>query len=451
MKKFKKTYNAIPVPFHILLSLIAVNFLIIPLLNSSIVRSLNVSIQIVNAQTAEELQAKIDQRNTDIKNLEKEMLKYQAQIDDLGSQATSLATTIKSLQLTQKKLEANIAVTQDKITTKTYEIQQLGSQISTKQNNISDDQRIVTQSFKLLNQMGNTTITDIVLGSNSISGALNTLDELTQVQKDIFAKISSLNKAKNVLQVNKSASEKAKAELLSLNQQLADQRKVVLGTVNEQNTLLKDTKNSESSYKKLLAQKKAQEAAFQDELNSYESQLRLIVDASKLPTAGTGVLVWPLSSVKITQYFGNTDFATANPQIYNGRGHTGVDFRASIGTAVKATLSGTIIGSSNTDLVKGCYSYGQWLMIKHENGLSTLYGHLSLRSVSVGDQVSTGQIIGYSGNTGYSTGPHLHFGVYASDGVQIKKFETSINCKGATVPVADYKAYLNPLSYLPKL
>ncbi len=411
----------------------------------------NLSISSVHAQTAEELQAKIDQRYQDIMNLEAEMKKYQAQIDDLGSQATSLAGTIKSLQLTQKKLEANIAVTQDKIAAKSFEIQQLGSQISTKQSNISDDQRIVSQSFKQLEQMGNTTITDIVLGSNSISGAMNTLEELTQMQKNIFTKIDSLNKDKNQLVVNKNASEKAKAELVSLNQQLADQRKVVLSTVNEQNALLKETKNSESSYKALLATKKAQEAAFQNELNSYESQLRLIVDASKLPTAGSGVLIWPLTSVKITQYFGNTDFSTANPQIYNGKGHTGLDFRASIGTPVKSALSGTIIGSSNTDLVKGCYSYGQWLMVEHTNGLSTLYGHLSLRSVAVGDKVSTGQIIGYSGNTGYSTGPHLHFGVYASDGVQIKKFDTSINCKGATIPVADYKAYLNPLSYLPAL
>jgi murein DD-endopeptidase MepM/ murein hydrolase activator NlpD len=114
-----------------------------------------------------------------------------------------------------------------------------------------------------------------------------------------------------------------------------------------------------------------------------------------------------------------------------------------------AAMSGKIIGISNTDLVPGCYSYGQWIMIKHPNGLSTLYAHLSVESVAVGDTVATGQIIGYSGNTGYTTGPHLHFGVYASDGVQIKKFDTSINCKGATIPVADFKAYLNPLSYLP--
>ena len=402
-----------------------------------------------SAQTAEELQTKIDQRNSDIQNLENDIKKYQAQIDDLGSQASSLSSTIKSLQLTQKKLEANIAVTQDKIAAKSLEIQQLGSQISNKQDNISDDQRIVAQSFNQLDQMGNTNITDMVFGSKSISDALNTLEELSLMQKNVFGRISKLNQDKNQLQVNKSASETAKAELMSLNQQLADQRKAVLSTVSQQNSLLKQTNQSESAYKSLLTQKKAQQAAFQAEINSFESQLHLLVDASKLPSAGTSVLAFPVANVYYTQYFGNTPFATANPQIYNGKGHTGVDFRASIGTPVMAAMSGKIIGISNTDLVPGCYSYGQWIMIKHPNGLSTLYAHLSVESVAVGDTVATGQIIGYSGNTGYTTGPHLHFGVYASDGVQIKKFDTSINCKGATIPVADFKAYLNPLSYLP--
>jgi murein DD-endopeptidase MepM/ murein hydrolase activator NlpD len=181
---------------------------------------------------------------------------------------------------------------------------------------------------------------------------------------------------------------------------------------------------------------------------SYESELHLLVDASLLPKVGSGVLAWPLSSVKITQYFGNTTFSTANPQVYNGRGHTGIDLRASIGTPVKSAGEGVISGVGNTDIVRGCYSYGKWILIKHPNGLSTLYGHLSLQSVSVGQAVSSGDVIGYSGNTGYSTGPHLHFGVYATQGVKVQRFENSVNCKGAVVPVADFKAYLNPLSYL---
>jgi murein DD-endopeptidase MepM/ murein hydrolase activator NlpD len=400
------------------------------------------------AQTKDDLQAKIDQKNKDIQALHAEIDSLGKQIDDLGSQAASLSNTIKSLGLTRKKLEANISVTQDKIAAKNYEIQKLGTQISGKESDIDDDKRIIAKAFSSIREIDDRSLLEMMLASDSLSKAWDSAERLSTLQTGLYGRIDRLNKDKSDLEVNKRATEKAKAELIALNKQLSDQRAIVLSTVAEQNALLKQTNQSEASYKKVLADKRAQEAAFQAEINDYESQLDLLVNPALIPHTGSGILAWPLDKIFITQYFGNTSFATANPQIYNGKGHTGVDFRASIGTPVKAAASGTVLGMGNTDLYPGCYSYGQWIMIKHPNGLSTLYAHLSLETVSVGQTVKTGDMIGYSGNTGYSTGPHLHFGVYATQGVQIKKFDNSVNCKGATIPIADYKAYLNPLSYL---
>ena len=331
---------------------------------------------IVFGQSASDLHDKISQRNADIKKLESEIAAYQKQIDELSSQASSLSGTIKSLSLTQKKLKANISVTEDKIAAKTYEIAKLGSKIGDKESSISDDRRIIVQALKQLERVGSRDVTEVLLSSQSVSDALNTLDELGTVQNNILKHVGSLRQDKSILQATKSDTEKAKAELLSLNKELSDQRKVVLSTVAEQNALLKETNKSEATYKNLVLQKQQQEAAFQSEIDSYESQLKLLVDASKIPETGTHILKYPLDKVYITQYFGNTDFSTANPQIYNGKGHTGVDFRASIGTPVKAALSGTVIGSANTDIVRGCYSYGQWIMVNHDNGISTLYAHL---------------------------------------------------------------------------
>jgi murein DD-endopeptidase MepM/ murein hydrolase activator NlpD len=132
------------------------------------------------------------------------------------------------------------------------------------------------------------------------------------------------------------------------------------------------------------------------------------------------------------------------------RAHNGVDIRAGIGTPVKTALSGVVWGTGNTDIARGCYSYGKWILIKHANGLTTIYGHLSQIKVVAGDKVITGDVIGYSGNTGYSTGPHLHFGVYATQGVIMEKYSQSKSCKTVVLPLADPKAYLNPMSYLPK-
>lgn len=85
--------------------------------------------------------------------------------------------------------------------------------------------------------------------------------------------------------------------------------------------------------------------------------------------------------------------------------HTGVDIRANIGTPVRATANGTVSYAG----WRG--GYGLTVIIKHNFGFSTLYAHLSKILVGVGKRVKRGDIIGYSGMTGYATGPHLHYEV----------------------------------------
>jgi len=88
------------------------------------------------------------------------------------------------------------------------------------------------------------------------------------------------------------------------------------------------------------------------------------------------------------------------------------------------------------------------VLVKHQNGLSTLYAHLSRISVAKGDSVSTGDAVGLAGSTGYATGPHLHFTLYLSESVTFKQYSCK-NGRAVTIPIAAPNAYLNPLSYLP--
>ncbi len=89
-------------------------------------------------------------------------------------------------------------------------------------------------------------------------------------------------------------------------------------------------------------------------------------------------------------------------------GYNGVDFGGAVGTAVRAALGGEVIVSKSSGWNGG---YGQYVVIKHANGTQTLYAHLSSNAVGVGDVVAAGETIGGLGNTGKSTGPHLHFEV----------------------------------------
>jgi len=248
---------------------------------------------------------------------------------------------------------------------------------------------------------------------------------------------------------------------------LADEKHVLDSNRTEKDNLLDVTENKEANYQDLLDDKIRARDKFLAELRTFEAQLDFILNPATIPAAGSGVLLWPFEATYmhncpsyksalgnqhcITQYFGNTQFAKSGA--YNGKGHNGVDFRSPQGTKVLAALAGTVVGAGNTDATPGCFSYGKWILIKHNNGLSTLYAHLSHNSVAPGQSVSTGEIIGYSGNSGYSTGPHLHFTVYASEGVKVQKLgdipgRPITGCSPTSIPIAGLEAYLNPLDYL---
>jgi murein DD-endopeptidase MepM/ murein hydrolase activator NlpD len=403
-----------------------------------------------HAQSVEEIQGKISQRNETIKQLEQEISKYQTEIDALGKEASSLKNTITSLDLSKKKLETDLKVTQNKIDATNLEIKQLSLAITDKGERITDSKRVISQSLSSIDRISSNTLLENLIGSETLADAWHSAEELNILQSGIGERIHSLASVKASLEDNKKQTENKKAELIALQKDLSGQQKAIIATTNEKNAILKETKNNEAAYNKLLATRKQQKEAFEREVDSLEAALKIAIDPSSIPHTGTGVLNYPLDKITITQYFGNTKFATKNPQIYSAGTHPGIDFGASIGTPVKAALGGVVVGAGNMDLGGGgrCRAYGKWVMIKHSNGLSTLYGHLSVINVSMGDNLVTGEILGYSGNTGATTGPHLHFGVYATQGVRITNLVSSSYCSGVLYPLADPKAYLNPLSFL---
>ncbi|MFC1801948.1 murein hydrolase activator EnvC family protein, partial [Patescibacteria group bacterium] len=324
-------------------------------------------------------------------------------------------------------------------------------EISDKKEKISKNSLALAETIRQINEVDSSSLVEIILSGENLSEFWDTVESLESFQVGVRDKTKELVSLKKKLTVNKFENQNNQNELVNQRSNLSDQKQIIDLNKKEKDNLLTKTKNKESNYKQILREKEELREAFEQELKDFESQLKIAIDPESIPDTEPGVLSWPVSKVYITQYFGKTKFSTKNPQIYNGKGHTGVDFRASTGTKIKTSLGGVVSGVGNTDAIKGCYSYGKWVLIKHDNGLSTLYAHLSLIKVDAGETVNEGDVIGYSGNTGYSTGPHLHYGVYATQGVQIKKFDKSINCKNAYIPIADYKAYLNPLSYLPKI
>ncbi len=409
---------------------------------------------ITHAVVSEELQQKIEETRRQRDTLFEEQKKLQAQLDILNKEGKTLTGAVRSLDASRNKLANDIRITQNKIAASNLNISALESEMTEKERQIATHERGIEESIKKVAGYDNRSLFAELLSYKQISEVWTDRDTLNSLQGDLLSQIDLLRDAKADLERERELKEKSKNDLVNFQGELGGQKKVVEQTKAAKAKLLAQTKSQEGSYQKLLADNIARQKQFEANLFAYESLLRIELDKSKIPVAAASILSWPLDRFTITQRFGRT---SDSGRLYASGTHNGADFGIPVGTAVKSVRQGVVVGMGNTDDQAGCYSYGRWIMVKHDNGLSTLYSHLSSSIVSMGQSVVRGQTIAYSGGTpgangsGYSTGPHLHLGLYATEGVRIQKYASSINCKEVTIPLADPAAYLDPLAYLPVL
>ena len=161
------------------------------------------------------------------------------------------------------------------------------------------------------------------------------------------------------------------------------------------------------------------------------------------------LLAKPVVYKRISSYFTTARF---HPVLKRYRAHLGVDYAAPTGTPVKSSGNGTVtfIGTQG--------GYGKVIKIKHASGYTTLYAHLSrFAKIKTGQKVKQGELIGYVGSTGMSTGPHLHFGVYLNNKainplsvVKIAKSELSAQAKAEfRQKISAYEEAMNKISTNP--
>ncbi len=394
--------------------------------------------------TVGEIQDNIDGHTQKIKQLDEEIRKYQFQVEAVGNEAKSLQNAVKTLDLNQKKISTEIQKTQVNIDKSRLTITQLGGQIDNIEEKIDANFQAIGKALASMQMYDDESIIESFLADKSISDIFDNYESLSKFQESLKAQVAELSSHKEDLSIKKSDTEAAKKKLESFKSELGDQKTILDNNKKEKSTLLSQTKNKESEYKRILAEKQTQKEQFEKELFSFESELKRAIDPNSFPSGKKGILAWPLDNIFVTQPFGRT---VDSRRLYVSGTHNGVDFRATRGTPIKSVLEGVVQGVGNTDEQRGCYSYGKWVLIKHPNGLSSLYAHLDLIKATPGAQVVEGEVIGYSGQTGYATGPHLHLTLYASQGVEIQRYSSSKNCKNVSIPVADKNAYLDPMLY----
>ncbi len=408
------------------------------------------------ALTANEVRLQIEEANNQIDALDKEIKQYQSQISTTSQQKNTLANIIKELTLTKSKLLKEKEQIQKKISATGLVIDNISGDISEKEKSINISKESLSQMIKTLNQNDNIPMIERLLSKNTFIDFSRDYNNILSVNEKITENIKDISLVKRELQSSKSIKENEQKNLHTLKNDLINKEQVVVITKKEKDSLLSQTKNKEAEYQRLLAEKIKIRDAFDKALEDYEAQLKFILNPKLLPKEGSGVLSFPLNYILVTSPYGDrcVNFSWGKSCKF----HYGMDFRAPVGTEVKAMSSGVVEGTGDTDLACKGASFGKWVFIRYNNGLSSTYGHLSVIKSTVGQKVSAGDIVGLSGNTGSSTAPHLHISVYASDGVKVDTVPSK-SCvdpktkvaKIFTQPIAALNAYLNPALYLPKI
>ena len=316
---------------------------------------------------------------------------------------------------TEKKgaLDEQIQLTADEITNANKQLQQYNVLIAEKQADIDEmiiEEQEQVKHFKermrVFEESGDVSYWGIIFGASDFADLLDRIDmvnELVESNQSVMDRITALREdlaqEQAELEESKAEQKAVKEELVQLEAEYETQRA-------EADELMLELMAEKEGLEEYFAQMEAQEAAVASDIDkklaqiAEEERLAKLNGTSTGYVYGTGSYIWPVSCTTITSRFGYR----THPILGYQKFHAGCDIGASSGSTIWAADSGTVINSGYNS-----GGYGNYVVIAHGNGYTTLYGHMSSRAVSEGDVVAKGQTIGYVGSTGLSNGPHLHF------------------------------------------
>ncbi len=229
---------------------------------------------------------------------------------------------------------------------------------------------------------------------NSYIEARQTVEEL-EAEAEEMSRINEENKAG--LEQRRVQLE---ADIAAANELIAELESSVEGY----NLLRQAQEEADAELAALISEKQAEYTEAKAKEDAAAAAAAAAAGGANANFSGDGTtFLWPSYTTTLTSYFGNRE----SPGGIGSTNHKGIDIGASYGTSIWAAASGTVTLASWNG------GYGNCVIVSHSNGYSTLYAHMSSIAVSAGQTVSQGQVLGYVGSTGNSTGPHLHFGVLA--------------------------------------
>ena len=331
---------------------------------------------------------------------------YKKKQDELEAQKSATMKSVEDLMGKISESESEIDLLESKVNDLQAKIKSKERDIQQKQEEYNEQEKLLEKRLVAMSETGKTTYLDVFLTATSITDMISKYScasELVEYDKQL---IKDTKEQKEQIEKEKVELEESKKEL-----------DTSLAKSEQENTKLKGLKKEKETYATKLSQ---QEKEVQKEIEELQEANRKVANEIKQAeiryqnhldelrknsgnntSAGSGFFIRPLSGGTIS----------CNGYYSNGQFHGAIDYAVSAGTTVKAAADGVVMYTANLTS-----SYGTYVVIRHANGLQSYYAHGTPGSivVSQGQTVKQGDKIMLSGNSGHSTGAHLHFEVRKS-------------------------------------
>lgn len=367
------------------------------------------------ALTQADIDALKDQAN-DLKSKRREVEKQLASLkDDRSSALQRIDLLNQQIALTEQE----IANTESKISGYEVLLSQTAYELEENKKQEEEQYALFCERARVMEEAGTVSYWAVLFKAESFSDLLGRLADIQEVINYDQGVLDDLRRIRAEIEEKQAYQEELKAEAEAAKADLEEQKGSLESQRTEVNNLVAEIEANMAEYQDIWAQIEADEKAVEADIKRKSDELARQQAAANggATTPSVGGYIWPVTtSRKINSPMGsrNTGIPGASTN------HKGVDIGGVFySSKVLATKAGTVITSKRSS------SYGEYVVIYHGPGNTTLYAHMSQRMVSEGDVVVQGQVIGITGSTGIANGPHLHY------------------------EITENGARVNPLNYLP--
>ena len=346
---------------------------------------------------------------SEIDALKKEQEESQAKQDALKDQLADLeadqAAAQEKRQLLTEQLNAinaEIANIDAQISYYDGEIAQKEEERKEAEAREAEQYDLFCQRVRMMEEQGTVSYWSILFNAESFSDLLDRIADVDAVMAYDNEIMDQLIATREELERVQGELESARAEEQAAKEQQEAKKAEQQAKVAEAQALVDQINADTAEVNRQLDAESAAASEIQAEIAQKQKQLEEERKQNNIVISSETGYLWPLPGYyRLSSQFGYR----IHPITGVAHSHTGIDIPASGGTPILAAKSGQVVTSAYH------YSYGNYVVIDHGNGNSTLYAHMSSRAVSEGQMVTQGQVIGYVGTTGSSTGNHLHFEV----------------------------------------